>query len=130
MATTNDESAAALHGRDHDLRQLGCALESVRAGHPALVVVDGPAGIGKTALVERFAQDARGVQVVWASGDPMERGVPFAVADQLVRRARPRTRTTSLVGLPPAQYTSVGLTILEAFGELQAAGPVAVVVDD
>src|SRR4051794_1132168 len=113
MATRNDDSPAALYGRDDQLRQLSCALESVRAGHPALVVVDGPAGIGKTALVERFAQDALGVQVVWASGDATERGVPFAVADQLVRRARPRTTTSTLVGLPPAQYTSVGLTILE-----------------
>src|SRR4051812_15544591 len=130
MATTNDESAAALHGRDHDLRQLGCALESVRAGHPALVVVDGPAGIGKTALVERFEQGARGVQVVWAAGAPMARGVRFSAVDELVPLARPRLWKTSLDGLTPEQYPSVGLPILEAFGERQEAGPVAVVVDD
>jgi DNA-binding winged helix-turn-helix (wHTH) protein/tetratricopeptide (TPR) repeat protein len=44
----------ALVGRDAPLAQLAAALAAVQAGTSALVLVGGEAGVGKTALVERF----------------------------------------------------------------------------
>ncbi|MFD6289136.1 AAA family ATPase [Streptomyces sp. NPDC060205] len=44
-------------GRSHSLALLAAARERARAGQPQRVLVEGPAGIGKTALVRRFLSD-------------------------------------------------------------------------
>ena len=41
-------------GRDAELRRLATSLARAHAGEPQLVFVDGPAGIGKTTLLEAF----------------------------------------------------------------------------
>jgi hypothetical protein len=43
-------------GRADELEALAAALRDNRMGHPVVVVLEGASGIGKTALVERFAQ--------------------------------------------------------------------------
>jgi MoxR-like ATPase len=44
-------SSAALVGRDEQLRASLTALEAVRSDRPGIVIVSGPAGIGKTRFV-------------------------------------------------------------------------------
>src|SRR4051812_15146585 len=114
MATLTDERAAILCGRDDELRRLADAFTSARDGQPMLALVDGPPGIGKTALVRRFAED-HAARTLWASGDVYERAVPFAVADQLLRRAQldsprpprcPSTRSTTPGSASPSSTSS------------------------
>src|SRR3954468_24649820 len=59
------------------------ALEAALSGAPSVVLVQGPAGVGKTALAQRFAA---GHRMLRAAGEPGERDVAFGVADQLLRR--------------------------------------------
>jgi DNA-binding winged helix-turn-helix (wHTH) protein len=56
-----------LPGRAEELAFLRRAFEQVSAGRGRVVVVSGEAGIGKTALVERFAHEleGKGVFVAW-----------------------------------------------------------------
>src|SRR4051812_11839295 len=129
MATITDPSHVPLSGRGAELERLEAALAGARAQRPTLVVVDGPGGIGKTALLRSFVEGCD-AQVLWSSGETFERAVPFAIADQLLRLARPGCAGASVMTIGAAHYTSVGLTILEALGELQRTGPVVVVVDD
>src|SRR4051812_47284896 len=120
------ENTNALTGRDEELHRLEEALAAARSGRPRVALVDGPAGIGKTALVRRFTADHADVTLLWASGDASERTVPLGLVDQLVRRVRPG----GLALLSATQYTAGGLTLLEVLGELQRTGPVVLVVDD
>ena len=56
-------------GRGPELAALLAALESAVAGEPAVVLVGGEAGVGKTRLVEEAAERARerGVRVLTGS---------------------------------------------------------------
>jgi predicted ATPase len=54
------ELQRSLIGRVGEIAALTRSIGSACAGHPALVLVEGPAGIGKTALVEQVVQARRG----------------------------------------------------------------------
>src|SRR5262249_40381865 len=65
-ARQNAGSAAPpLFGRVEELRQLEACLRSALAGLRQVSFVTGEAGIGKTALVERFVRDAAGEESLW-----------------------------------------------------------------
>ena len=68
---------SSLVGRGPVLAELGAALDAALAGHGSLVLITGEPGIGKTALITRFAGDAaaRGVRVAWSRCTEGE-GVP------------------------------------------------------
>ncbi len=71
--------------RESELRLIDERLGGVVAGGGGLVVVEGPAGIGKTAFldaVEPIAA-ARGVQCLRARGGELERELPYGLARQL-----------------------------------------------
>jgi DNA-binding CsgD family transcriptional regulator/tetratricopeptide (TPR) repeat protein len=55
--------------RGAQLAELDDHLAAAVAGAGRLVVVGGEAGVGKTALVRRFAGDLEGVRVLWAACD-------------------------------------------------------------
>src|SRR4051812_13849350 len=103
----------AFVGRGRELAALRGAFDR----RPGAVIVEGPAGIGKTSLVERFAD---GVRARWASGDESETLVAFGVADQMVRRAGQR--------LVAGDHVAVGLELLALLAGEDA--PQAIVVDD
>jgi predicted ATPase/signal transduction histidine kinase len=50
--------ADRVHGREAELARIVAAFDACAAGRPALVVVAGPAGIGKSALVRAFTRHA------------------------------------------------------------------------
>ena len=68
-------------GREAEIGALGEAVGRVAAGAPAFVLVEGEAGIGKTCLLARVLQDARGrsVQVAEGRAEELERTRPFGV---------------------------------------------------
>src|SRR6201999_33087 len=71
-------------GRDGELAVAGEAVTAARAGQPRIVVVEGEPGIGKTAVLRRCARIARDAPVVWASGDPAEKGLDGGLVRQLL----------------------------------------------
>ena len=74
-------------GRRAELAALRAELQSVRSGAPRVVLVEGPAGIGKTALIEQLIDGETDLTVLRASGEPWEAYVAYGVVDQIVRVA-------------------------------------------
>ncbi len=72
-------AAGGLIGRESQLTSLERAFRSAAAGHPALVLVTGEAGIGKTRLLRTasiLAADA-GLRVLWGTAIESGRGIPY-----------------------------------------------------
>ncbi|MFF5043324.1 AAA family ATPase [Streptomyces nigra] len=105
-------------GRTGELAALRRCYEEAAKGRPRLVVVEGPAGIGKTALVRHFVDGTARGGVLTAAGEANEAALPYGVLDQLLGRP---VRTDPL---------TAGATLLEPLGELQGSHPVVLVVDD
>jgi DNA-binding CsgD family transcriptional regulator/tetratricopeptide (TPR) repeat protein len=118
-----DPAAAVFVGRRAELSALEQALESARAGRPQIVMVEGEAGIGKTALIERFIAAADEAAVVRASGDASESELAFGVAEQILLRAGVPIEE------PLGDHITVGARILELLGALDD-NPVILFVDD
>ncbi|WP_214370373.1 helix-turn-helix transcriptional regulator [Pseudonocardia sp. H11422] len=128
-----DQSEAPFVGRQNELAVLGAMLQEVRSGHPRVVLVEGPAGIGKTSLAERFLQGESDLQVLRGGGEQWEALVSFGVVDQLVRGAglsSARLLACTNTGLPADEPNRVGAQILTLLAELEGKGPVVLVVDD
>ena len=122
-------------GRTGELDVLCARLADARAGRPWIVQVQGPAGIGKTALIERFLAEAKGAgpapTVLRASGEEAETLLAYGVLDQLARSAGPAGKALAAVAAhPSAEPFLAGSRLLELLGELESAGPVLLVVDD
>ena len=110
-------------GRDDELATLRAAFDGVRREGARTVVIDGDAGIGKSALVERFLSELEGIPRLRASGDESESHVRFALADQLLRMCG-----GSAIGA--AQHVAVGMELLEAMTSAAGDHGCVVVVDD
>lgn len=81
-------------GRQTELGVLHACLADARAGRPRVVLIEGAPGIGKTALLDRLAEDAAAaddVVVLRASGDLHEDLLAYGVLGQLARSAGPAT---------------------------------------
>jgi DNA-binding CsgD family transcriptional regulator len=117
-------------GRGRELDALADALERVGSGTPALAIVEGSPGIGKSTLVSRFLAMHADVRSIRASADDAETSVPFGVVDQVFRRAH--TGSGLLEAEVPAQPDQlvVGLRLLELLEVDQRSGPLILVVDD
>ena len=87
-------SAPSLLERERELGVIDGRLDETVAGRGGLVVIEGPAGIGKSALVERARAAAleRNVAVAHARGSELERADAFGVVRQLFE---PRLRALS-----------------------------------
>jgi len=131
--TIADQSRDVFVGRQSELDTLQAALAHVRAGQPRVVLIEGPAGIGKTALLDRFLRVETDVQVLRASGEPWEALIPFGVVDQLIRAAggsRARVLAGRERALPVDEPISVGAHLLDLMGDLDSERPVVLVIDD
>lgn len=90
--------------RESEVTALGVAFDVAASGTGQLVLVDGPAGIGKSRLlaVARSLATERHLPVLAACGLELERGVPFGVARQLfvppLLRASAAERAALLAG--------------------------------
>ncbi len=84
------DSHPVLLGRDGELAVLSAAATAAGADRGALVLIEGPAGIGKTSLLRAActAPRARGLRVLTARGLALERGFPYGIARQLIEPVR------------------------------------------
>ena len=73
-------------------------LNSIRAGHGRLVVVEGPAGIGKSSLLSALTRqaEAQGLTTVTARGGPLEQDAIWGIARQLFEPIRDSPDWTEL----------------------------------
>jgi DNA-binding CsgD family transcriptional regulator len=98
------EGGVRILERDGELADCVAALDRARGGFGAVVVVEGPAGIGKTELLRavRAQASGRGVRVLAARGLEVERDLAFAGVRQLLepvlRTVSPAYRTRLLSG--------------------------------
>jgi DNA-binding CsgD family transcriptional regulator len=74
-----------LIGRQRELQRIDELLEDARCGNGAAAILEGPAGIGKTALLREAGRQGSGsgFQVLRATGGQLERQYPFGVVRQL-----------------------------------------------
>jgi ATP/maltotriose-dependent transcriptional regulator MalT len=98
------------------------------------VLIEGSAGIGKTALVHRFLSEIEEHCVLRASGEETESRLAFGVLTQLVMHAStvPANPLTTLVGNDqrPVDALVAGAALVDLLGELQHHSPVVVLVLD
>jgi len=78
-----------LFEREDDLAVLDAALAEAVAGTGGVMLIEGPAGIGKTVLLEamRHCAGARRMTVLAARGGELERGFGFGIVRQLLEGA-------------------------------------------
>jgi DNA-binding CsgD family transcriptional regulator len=78
-------TAATLLERTEELERIGSALTDARAGTGRLVVVEGPPGMGKTALLAAARNEAAeaGMRVLRSRGTELEQDFAFGVVRQL-----------------------------------------------
>ena len=142
--------APRICGREAEIGALGEALGRVAAGGPAIVLVEGEAGIGKTRLLAEVLADARGrgMQVAAGRAEELERTRPFGLLAAALGCARSSAdpRRAAIAGLLAAQgagdqgpitvTSDPGLRfrVVDAFTdlveELALAGPVVIGLDD
>src|SRR5215216_6156485 len=102
---------SVLLGRADERERLDRLLENVRAGHSAVLVVRGEAGVGKTALLHYCARQASGFRVARIAGVESEMELPFAALHQLCAPMLGR-----LGGLPQPQQVALGVALGLASG--------------
>src|SRR5215813_6182061 len=104
---------------------LAGAYDEAAAGHARIVTVEGPAGVGKTALIRQFLAIAVPSVLMAASAAAAEARLPWGVLSQLRG------------GLPPRWEESrtddpltAGRWLAEVLGMPTAAGVTALVIED
>ncbi|HSR96120.1 MAG TPA: AAA family ATPase, partial [Kofleriaceae bacterium] len=112
-------------GRGRELEALARALDDTRTGKPVAVLVTGESGIGKSALVQRFADDSRQKGTVVLAGRCYEReSVPFKALDGVVDALG-----RYLAHLPPVEATAIlprqAALLARAFPVLARVEPIA-----
>jgi Holliday junction resolvasome RuvABC ATP-dependent DNA helicase subunit len=76
MAAPPEQTSEVFVGREKQLAVRRSALDQPRTRQPQVVLIEGPAGIGKTALVDHVLAFDSDVQVLRASGEPWEALAP------------------------------------------------------
>ncbi|MDA0634317.1 AAA family ATPase, partial [Nonomuraea sp. MCN248] len=105
-------------GREAELAAVRAELCLAATGPARRVMIEGPEGIGKTALIRHALAGASGTRTISTSGDAGERHLRYGVARRL------------LPDLAADDPWTAGQALCEAIRCAQAAGPVVVVVDD
>jgi len=150
-----DEAVPALLEREAELELLERLSMEAAAGRGSFVLVEGPAGIGKTRLLDELKRRAadHGASVLRARGGELERGFAFGVVRQLyeppLARATGEERTALLAGAavlvapllapgevdePPREAAEASFSLLHGLfwltANLAEREPVVLVVDD
>jgi DNA-binding CsgD family transcriptional regulator len=130
-------SARMFVGRLPELSLLDRALTDARAGEPQVVLIQGEAGIGKSALVSEFLRAQAGMPVVTAVGDEAEAFLPYGIVQQLAAGAADvsdaaLTSLELLCAGPPADADPlrVGVELLALISFLEGTRAVALVIED
>ena len=73
-------------GREAELVDLDALVRRAATQAPAVALVEAPAGVGKSAVLDRFIARTTDALVVRVSGDESEAAIAFGVYDQLLAR--------------------------------------------
>ncbi|MHB8342519.1 MAG: AAA family ATPase, partial [Mycobacteriales bacterium] len=134
-ATDVREGGDPFVGRAPELARLLAARQVVATGRPWVVLVRGPAGIGKSALARRFAASSSST-LLTASGDEAEAELPYAYLDQLLPGGPPGASGLAGDSDPwpvgeNVEVWRVAQRLLTALGDLAAhCPPPLLVLDD
>ncbi len=115
VTSTMGEDKGVLLERDRELERIGECLQRAQQGRGGALVVEGPAGIGKTVLlgIARDAAEGDGFRVLRARGAELEREFAFGVVRQLVEPvvagASEQERSQLLDGPPGLAARLLGL---------------------
>lgn len=124
--------------RERIRRALDAAAE--RSAH--VLVVEGPAGSGKTALLDHSERSAAGFTAVRCHGVEGEQDLPFASLLELLHPhledvgGLPASQRDALLGAlalaPPtmADRLAIGAAVLQLLGQLAERAPTLIIVDD
>ncbi|MFI5911026.1 AAA family ATPase [Dactylosporangium sp. NPDC051541] len=115
-------------GRDSELAQLEASLADAVANRPATVMLGGEAGVGKSRLLRRFVEVARGERygafvLVGRCMDLAGGAVPYAPLVDALRRAR--AGGAEALSLGGSAYTALSGLIADFTGEQPAVGATA-----
>lgn len=119
-------------GRREELALLHTELRRVVAGEPRVVAVEGGPGIGKSALLARFVEEAKLPLTLQASGAEAEATLAWGVLAQMTRGADAALGQRGVWPRPTgdADPLVVGAQLVDALGLLQQSGPLGIVLDD
>ena len=129
-------------GREDEQRTLDALVSGARVGRSGVLVLDGDAGIGKSALLAHAIGQATGFRLLRCLGTPAERDLPFAGLAHVLQPLLP-----AVDELPEPQARALGVAlalrsdgVADRFAVSAAAltlvtraaesGPLAVVIDD
>ena len=107
-----------LYGREAQVAALQALYVQSATGRARTVLVTGPSGIGKSALVQTLQQRMVGDQALYAEGkyDPLRRHVPFNAFDQAISGL-----IRQILRSPPALLDAWKRRVQEAVGALGSA---------
>ncbi|MFJ4963998.1 AAA family ATPase [Streptomyces sp. NPDC088729] len=138
----DDDPSRPFVGRFRELERLRSAAATATAGTSTVVLVSGPMGIGKSALVDTFVASVHEhFSVLSLEGSAHEKNSPFAAADRLLAPVRPgglgaagtgggRTRAGAAHEGGDTADPSVLDVGAELLGALDSARPVLLRLDD
>ncbi|WP_433856031.1 ATP-binding protein [Streptomyces kronopolitis] len=113
-----------LVGRAFELAELEALAAQVRAGRSRVVQIEGPAGIGKSALLNGWCRRDRRFRVLWARCRPLEREFAFGAVRQLFRPVMEALTEADRAALPEGTEAAARRVLEDgARTEPPAAGP-------
>jgi DNA-binding CsgD family transcriptional regulator len=134
--------AVGLLGREPECARLDEVIVALRAGESGVLVLRGPPGVGKSALLEYAESSATDVRVFRVAGVESEVELQFAALHQLCsplldrRKTLPTPQRDALetvfgirAGFPPDHFL-VGLAVLGLLSDASEERPLLCVVDD
>ncbi|WP_353649173.1 LuxR family transcriptional regulator [Nakamurella sp. A5-74] len=134
-------SSTPVIGRRVEIARIDELLDTARNGRGAVLVLRGPAGIGKSRLLEQATGAATGYDVVTACGTEFEADLPFAALHQLCapllsqlddlpapHRDALRVAFGLAAGTP--EVFRIGLATLELLARAARNRPLLCVIDD
>ncbi|HST42978.1 MAG TPA: AAA family ATPase, partial [Conexibacter sp.] len=131
-----------MHGRAREREQLAGLVAGAAAGRSFAVLIEGPAGIGKSVLLDEVVAAADGPTVLRATGYATESGIPYAGLSELLapvlhlRERLPAVQRAALAGAlaledsPPHDRFAVPAALLGLLAVAAEERPLLVVVDD
>jgi DNA-binding CsgD family transcriptional regulator len=131
----SDARVPVLRGREPELAAIAAAVTSIRQGQAHVVLVEGPPGIGKSALLAETCAMAQraGVRALLGEAFESQQSVPFAPLLEALSKCEPPVLDPHISRQLGAQADPRYWVMHDLEGALESAAahsPLAVVIDD